>query len=226
MVKKKEKIKLSFDKTKIYTIEEAIELVKKTSKVKFDASIEAHFRLGIDPKKNNQQVRSTVVLPHSAGKKKKIAAFVLPDQEQEAKKAGAEIVGGEELIKKIKDTKKIDFEIAVATPKIMKQLAPIAKILGPRGLMPSPKNETIATDLKKTISELQKGKIAFKNDDTGNIHQIIGKISNDNKNLLENYQSFIEALNKVKPTGAKGDYIKNITICSTMGHGIKVEIQK
>ncbi|MCK4744591.1 50S ribosomal protein L1 [Candidatus Parcubacteria bacterium] len=223
---KKEKIKLEFDKTKAYPIKEAIELVKKTSKAKFDASVEVHFRLGIDPKKNDQQVRSTVVLPHSFGKSKKIAAFVLPDQEKEAKDAGAEIVGGEELIKKIKDTKKIDFEIAVATPKMMKLLAQIAKILGPRGLMPSPKNETIAADLKKTISELQKGKIAFKNDDTGNIHQVIGKISNREKNLAENYQIFLDALNKAKSPAAKGDYIKNITICSTMGPGINVEIQK
>ncbi|MCK5460303.1 50S ribosomal protein L1 [Candidatus Parcubacteria bacterium] len=226
MTKKKEKVKLEFDKTKTYPIEEAIKLMKKTSKVKFDASVEIHFRLGIDPKKNDQQIRSTVVLPHSSGKKKIIAAFVLPDQEKEAKDAGAEIVGGEELIKKIKDTKKIDFEIAVATPKMMKLLAPIAKILGPRGLMPSPKNETIATDLKKTISELRKGKIAFKNDDTGNIHQVIGKISNNEKDLAENYQTFLDALNKAKSPATKGDYIKNITICSSMGPGIKVEIQK
>lgn len=221
---KKEQVKLEIDKTKSYSIEDAIELVKKTSKNKFDASVEIHFRLGIDPKKNDQQVRSTVVLPHSAGKKKKIAAFVSTEQEKEARDAGAEIAGGEDLIKEIKDTKKINFDIAVATPNMMRLLAPIAKILGPRGLMPSPKNETITADLKKTISELQKGKIAFKNDDTGNIHQTIGKISNSGKNLAENYKSFLEALNKAKPPAAKGDYIKNITICSTMGPGIKVEI--
>lgn len=226
MSEKKEDVKLEFDKTKIYPIGEAIGIVKKTSRVKFDASVEVHFRLGVDPKKNDQQIRSTIVLPHSAGKKKKIAAFVLPEQEKEAKDAGAEIVGGEELIKKIKDTKKIDFEIAVAVPGIMRSLASIAKILGPRGLMPSPKSETITTNLKKTISELQKGKVAFKNDNTGNIHQTIGKISNSDKDLTENYQSFLEALNKAKPATAKGEYIKNITICSTMGPGIKVEIQK
>lgn len=226
MQKKREETKLKFDKTKIYPIKEAIEIVKKTSKAKFDASIEVHFRLGIDPKKNDQQIRSTIILPHSAGKKKKIAAFVLTEQEKEAKSAGAEIVGGEDLIKKIKDTKKIDFEIAVAVPQMMKLMAPIAKILGPRGLMPSPKSETITTDLKKTISELQKGKIAFKNDNTGNVHQTIGKISNSEKDLAENYQSFLETLNKARPATAKGEYIKNITICSTMGYGVKVEIQK
>jgi len=221
---KNSKMAKAVDKNKIYTIEEAIDLVKKTSTVKFDSSVEVHIRLGIDPRKGDQLVRGTAVLPHSFGKSKKIAAFVEADKEKEAKDAGADIIGGDELIQKIKQTKKIDFDIAVATPKIMKQLALIAKILGPRGLMPSPKNETITTNLKKTIGELKKGKISFKNDDTANIHQVFGKVSFDNSKLLENYKTFLDAVVKAKPLSAKGIYIKNISICSTMGPGIKVAL--
>ncbi|MEA2088379.1 MAG: 50S ribosomal protein L1 [Patescibacteria group bacterium] len=220
---KKEKIKLEFDKTKIYLIEDAIELVKKISKTKFDASIEIHIRLGIDPKKGDQQVRGTIILPNSVSKQKKIAVFAEDEKQKEAKTAGADIVGSEELIQKIKQTKKIDFDIAIATPNTMKLLSSIAKILGPKGLMPSPKNGTITTDLPKTIKEFKQGKVVFKNDDTGNIHQMIGKISLDNKKILENYEIFLKILNKVKPTTAKGIYIKNIFLCSTMGPSIKIE---
>jgi large subunit ribosomal protein L1 len=222
--KKYSKVAKAVDKDKVYPIEEAIELVKKTSITKFDSSIEVHIKLGVDPKKGDQQVRSTVILPHVVGKSKKVIAFVGPDKEKEAKEAGADKIGGEELIQKIKQTKKFDFDIAVATPDMMKKLAPIAKILGPRGLMPSPKNDTITTDLKRTIGELKKGKISFKNDDTSNIHQLFGKISFDDNKILENYNVLLEAINKAKPAGQKGIYIKNISICSTMGPGVKVLI--
>ncbi len=225
MKKGKKYLKMSklIDKNKMYTIEEALDLIKKNPIAKFDASIEAHICLGIDPQKGDQQVRGTVILPNSVSKQKKIAVFVESEKEKEAKTAGADIVGNEELIQKIKQTKKIDFEIAIATPNMMRLLAPIAKILGPKGLMPSPKNGTITTDLSKTIKEFKQGKIAFKNDDAGNIHQIIGKISLDNKKILENYEVFLKALNKVKPASAKGIYIKNVYLCSTMGPSIKVE---
>lgn len=223
MAEKKEKKELTLDKTKIYQIEEAIELVKKISKTKFDASIEAHIRLGVDSKKGDQQVRGTVILPHSVSKQKKIAVFTEDEKQKEAKIAGADIIGNEELIKKIKQTKKIDFKIAIATPSMMRFLAPIAKILGPKGLMPSPKNGTITTDLSKTIKEFKQGKVAFKNDDTGNIHQVIGKISLDNKKILENYEVFLKELNRVKPATAKGIYINSVCFCSTMGPSIKVE---
>ena len=216
--------KKQVEKDRLYSPEEAIELAKKTSFVKFDASVEVHLRLGIDPKKGDQQVRGTVILPHSFGKTKKIAAFVPPEKEKEAQEAGAEVVGGKELIDKIKQTSKINFDVAIATPEMMKMLAPIAKILGPKGLMPSPKNETITTDIKKTISELKKGKVSFKNDNTGNVHEIIGKVSMETVKILENYQAFLEAITKAKPAAAKGAYIKSITLCSTMGPGIKVEI--
>ncbi len=224
--KKYQEAKKLIEKGKAYPIEEAIELAKKTSFVKFDASIEAHIRLGIDPKKGDQQVRGTVILPHSFGKTKKVAAFVSPEKEKEAQEAGADIVGGKELIDKIKQTGKIDFDVAIATPEMMKLLAPIAKILGPKGLMPSPKNETITTDIKKTVSELKKGKVSFKNDNTGNIHEIVGKVSMDSPKILENYQALLEAIVKATPQAAKGTYLRNITLCSTMGPGIKVEIVK
>ncbi len=220
--KKYTKVAKSIDKNKAYTIEDAIKLIKETSTAKFDSSIEVHIRLGIDPKKGDQLVRGTVVLPHSFGKDKKIIAFVDSNNEKEAKSAGADIIGDEDVIQKIKQTKKINFDVAVATPDMMKKLAPIAKILGPRNLMPSPKNETITTDLKKTIGELKKGKISFKNDDTTNVHQVFAKVSFDDNKILENYKTFLGAINKAKPVSAKGIYVKNISICSTMGPGIKV----
>ncbi|MBU0619990.1 MAG: 50S ribosomal protein L1 [Patescibacteria group bacterium] len=210
------------DKTKTYSIEEAIELTKKTSKTKFDASVEVHFRLGIDPKKGDQQVRGAVSLPHGTGKTIKVAAFVTPENEKEAKKAGADYVGGEELVEEIKKTEKTDFQIAVAEPAMMKNLAKIAKILGTRGLMPSPKNETVTLNPAKTVAELKKGKISFKNDDTGNVHTVIGKVSFSKEQLLENFNVLLTAIKKAKPSSSKGVYIKNISISSSMGSGVRV----
>lgn len=227
MTKKKEqKKRADYDKGKAYPIEEAIEMTKKYAKTKFDASVEVHFRLGIDPKKGDQQIRTAVSLPHGTGKTVKVAAFVTPDKEKDVREAGADYVGSEELINQIKTTEKTDFEVAVAQPELMKNLAPIAKILGTRGLMPSPKNDTVTTDPVKAVRELKKGKISIKNDDTGNIHAAIGKISFDAQKLLENYQALLENIKKVKPTKAKGVYLKNISITSSMGPGIKVQIQK
>lgn len=219
-----EKKEIEFDKQKNYEIEEAIELIKKLSKTKFDASVEVHFRLGIDPKKGDQQIRSTVSLPHGTGKTKKVAAFVTPEKEKEVKKAGADFVGGEDLIAEIKKTEKTDFQVAVAEPAIMKDLAKIAKILGTRGLMPSPKNDTVTANPAKAVEELKKGKISFRNDDTGNIHTVIGKVSFKNKLLLANFETLLNAIKKAKPTSSKGIYIINISISSSMGPGIKIEI--
>jgi len=210
------------NREKQYTIEEAIDLIKKTAKTKFDSSVEVHFRLGIDTKKGDQQIRGAVSLPHGSGKKIKIAAFLTPDKQDEAKKAGADFVGGEELIEEIKKTEKTDFQIAVAEPLMMPKLAKIAKILGTRGLMPSPKNETVTPDPVKAIKELKKGKISFKNDDTGNVHATFGKVSFDSSKLVENYNSIFEAIKKLKSTSSKGTFIKNISVCSTMGKGIKI----
>lgn len=221
---KKAESKVDFDRSKAYQIKEAIELTKKLSKTKFDASVEVHFKLGIDPKKGDQQVRSAVNLPHGTGKTVKVAAFVSPEKEKEVKEAGADYVGGEELIAEIKKTEKTDFQVAVAEPAMMKNLAQIAKILGTRGLMPSPKNDTITPNPAKAVAELKKGKVSFKNDDTSNVHAVIGKISFDEKKLLENYEAFLEAIKKNKPSSSKGLYIKSAFISSSMGPGIKVEI--
>ena len=221
---KKSSTQDEFNKLKAYSINEAIDLVKKFSKTKFDGTVEAHFRLGIDPRKGDQQVRSAVSLPHGTGKTVRVAAFVSPEKEKEVKAAGADIVGGEELINEIKTTSKTDFQVAVAEPAMMRQLAVIAKILGTRGLMPSPKNETVTPNPAKAVSELKKGKISFKNDETGNIHVIIGKVSFDKEKLVENFNTIVDTLKKIKPASSKGMYMKNIVICSSMGPGIKISL--
>lgn len=223
MSKRMVKLSALVDKNKTYTLDEAIVLVKETSGVKFDASIEIHANLGIDPKKGEQQIRATVVLPHGTGKTKTIAAFVSAEKEKEAKDAGADFVYGEEAIKKIKDTGKIDFEIAVTTPDMMPKLAAVAKVLGPKGLMPNPKTETVGPNIKKIIEELKKGKVTFKNDDTSNVHQIVGKASFAENQLKENIVAFLEALKKAKPASSKGTYLKNMVLCSTMGPAIRIQ---
>jgi len=217
-------LKEQIDLDKAYPVEEAIELVKKTSQLKFDAGVEVHIRLGIDTKKADQVVRGSVTLPHGTGKKKKIAVFCEGKDQDIAKKAGAELIGGDELIAEIKKTGKCDFEIALATPAVMKKMGQIAKILGPKGLMPNPRNETVVTDIAKSVKALAEGKVTFRNDDSGNIHQLIGKASFESKQLVENYEVFLEAVRSAKPSGVKGTYIRNVSICSTMGPGIKVNL--
>lgn len=212
------------DSTKVYPVAEALKLVKETAKVKFDASIEVHARLGIDPKKSDQQIRATVALPHGTGKTQSIAAFVGAADEKAAKEAGADFVYGEEDIKKIKDTGKIEFDIAVSTPAMMPKLAPVAKVLGPKGLMPNPKTDTVGPDIKKIITDLKKGKAAFKNDDTANVHVGIGKASFSEQALAENFAAFLDALKKAKPNSTKGTYIKALYLTSSMGPSIRVEV--
>ena len=222
--KRYQQLKTLIDAKKLYTPAEAIELAKKTAKIRFDASIEVHCRLGIDPKKGDQQVRAVVVMPHAAGKVKKIAAFVGDKDAKAAKEAGADIVGGDDLIAEIKKNSKINFDVAIATPEMMKNMAQVAKILGPKGLMPSPKNETITTNVAKTILEIKKGKVSFKNDDTSNVHQTIGKVSLETEKLLENFEAFMTALRRTKPASSKGIFIRGVVICSTMGPAVKVQI--
>lgn len=218
-------LKALVTKTKTYSVDEAIALVKQTSTVKFDASVEVHARLGIDPSKSDQQIRSTVALPHGTGKTKKIAAFVGANNEKAAQEGGADFVYGEEDIKKLKDgLLKIDFDIAVATPDMMPKMAMAAKVLGPKGLMPNPKTDTVGPDIKKIVSELKKGKAAFKNDEGANIHQVIGKVSFSESQLKENLTAFMDALKRVKPSSAKGTYIKSLYLTSAMGPSVKVEI--
>lgn len=214
--------KAKVEKNKAYSLEEAVKLAKETSSVKFDATIEAHANLGIDTKKSEQTVRATTVLPHGTGKTKKVAAFVSAEKEKEAKEAGADFVYGEEEIKKIKDTSKIEFDVAVTTPDMMPKLAMIAKVLGPKGLMPNPKTDTVGPNLKKMIEDQKKGKVTFKNDDGGNVHQAIGKANFTQEQLTENLAAFLEALKKAKPSSAKGTFIKNLVLCSAMGPAIKI----
>ena len=213
------------NKTKTYSVDEAIALVKQTSTVKFAASVEVHAKLGIDPSKSDQQIRTTVSLPHGTGKSKKIAAFVGANNEKAAQEAGADFIYGEEEIKKIKDgLLKIEFDIAVSTPEMMPKMAVAAKVLGPKGLMPNPKTETVGPDIKKMVTELKKGKAAFKNDDGANIHQIIGNVGFTDVQLKENFTAFLDAVKRVKPNSTKGSYIKSLYLTSAMGPSVKVEI--
>lgn len=220
---KEARSKIESDKK--YPIKEAIKLVKETSIVKFDASVEVHANLGIDPKKGDQIVRASVVLPHGTGKTVKVAAFVPESRVKEAKSAGADMAGGEELIAEIKKTSKTDFDIAVTVPEMMPKLAVIAKILGQKGLMPNPKTDTIGTDLNKMIGELKKGRVSYKNDVNSNIHLTIGKVSFDETKLSENFETFMDSLKKTKPQSIKGTFIKSLFLCSSMGPSIKVLIK-
>lgn len=212
------------DKNQAYSIEEAIKLAKETATTKFESSIEIAVRTGIDPSKSEQQIRSTVLLPHGTGKKIKIAVIAPADKQKEAKEAGASLVGGEELIEEIAKTQKTNFDTLITVPEMMKDLAKIAKILGPKGLMPNPKTETVTPNIKKAVEELSRGKVTFRADDTGNIHLCIGKAKFDDQKLIENFNTFIATLKRVKPSSVKADFIKKITISSTMGPGIKVQI--
>lgn len=200
-----------------------MEVIKSTATTKFDSSIELHVRLGIDTKQTDQNVRTSVKLPGGAGKKKIIAAFVSPANETAAKKAGADIVGSDELVAQIKKTEKITFDVAVAEPVVMKSLAPIAKILGTKGKMPSPKTGTVSADIAKAIAEIAGGRVEVKNDESGNVHLSIGKVSFDNARLKSNFETVIAALKSVRPKGAKQDYIKTVYLASTMGPSVKVQ---
>lgn len=211
------------EKNKIYTLDEALAIVKDGKIAKFDESVEVHVKLAIDAKKGDQQVRGTAVLPHGVGKTKKIAV-VTSTKAKEAQDAGADVVGGEELIEKIKAGKIEDFDVLVATPEMMPKLAQVAKILGPRGLMPSPKTETVTDKIKDAVDMLKKGKLSFKNDNSGNVHQVIGKMSFDAAKLKENLEVFMDALNKAKPAATKGKYVTSVTVCSTMGPGVRVQM--
>ena len=213
------------EKNKKYSIDEAIELAKKTATTKFDSSIELHVRLGVNPKQGDQQVRATITLPHTVGKSKRVAAFVDADHEKEAKDAGADLIGGEELINKIKTSGKIDFDEAVSLPQMMPKLAQIAKILGPKGLMPSPKSETVGPDITKMVSELKAGKISYKNDDTANVHLTVAKVSFDNSKIKENLEAALDSIMKSRPSAAKGTYMRKVTIATTMGPSVEVEYE-
>lgn len=211
------------DANKTYSLEEAIELAKKTATTKFVGSIEVHVRTGIDAKKTDQAIRGSVTLPHGTGKTKRIAAFVTEAKEKEAKEAGAALVGGEDLVKQIKETEKTDFDVAIAEPAMMPKLAQIAKILGTRGLMPNPKTGTVSENIANMVKEIAGGRVSFKNDDSANIHQIIGKSDFDTAKLVENAEAFMDAVNSAKTSTVKGQYITSVSLNVTMGPGIKVK---
>ena len=208
---------------KLHALSEALAVSKSTATAKFDEAIELHITLGIDPSKGEQQVRGTIALPHGVGKSKRVIAFVEADKDAEAKAAGADIVGGEELIAEIMQKNTINFDVAVATPSMMPKLAKLAKLLGPRGLMPNPKTDTVSTNVTKMIQEQKAGKQTFKNDKTGNIHQVIGRASFTEVQLTENAQVFVELVRKLKPASAKGIYLRSLTVASTMGPGVAVD---
>ncbi|OGS23285.1 MAG: 50S ribosomal protein L1 [Elusimicrobia bacterium RIFOXYA2_FULL_39_19] len=211
------------DKTKLYTVEEAVDVIKKTAKAKFDETIEIHVKLGIDTKKSEQLIRSTVVLPHGTGKTRKVVVIAKGEKIKEAEAAGADLAGAEDLIEKI-GKGWMDFDILVATPDIMKELSKLGKVLGPKGLMPNPKSGTVTFEVAKAINELKGGRIEYKNDDAGIIHSLVGKASFEKNNLIENIKTFVSTVIKSKPSSVKGIYLQSISISSTMGPGLKLNL--
>jgi large subunit ribosomal protein L1 len=211
------------DHEKLYTPEEAAELLKQTSFVAFDSSVEIHLRLGVDPRHADQMVRGTVVLPHGTGKKVRVAVFAQGEKAQEALRAGADEVGSEDLVKKI-EAGWLEFDVALAAPDTMGMVGRLGKILGRRGLMPNPKSGTITFDLDRAVREVKAGRVEFKVDKSGIIHCSVGKTSFSAEELTANLASLVDAINRAKPAGAKGQYLKTLTVASTMGPGIKMDL--
>ena len=220
--KKRKSIKTKLDLSKKYTLQDASSLVKEISTVKFDASVDLSVRLGVDPKKANEMVRGVVTLPNGTGKNLKVLALVPPDKENEAKEAGADMVGLDEFITKIKGGW-TDVDVIVTVPTVMAKLGPLGKVLGPRGLMPNPKTGTVTMDIKKAVSDIKGGKIDFKVEKAGIIHAAIGKVSFESKKIFENAEEFIKAVIKLKPSSTKGNYIKSIFMSSTMSPSISID---
>ncbi|MCM8795745.1 MAG: 50S ribosomal protein L1 [Candidatus Omnitrophica bacterium] len=212
-----------FDRNKVYDLKEAIAIIKKMMPPKFDSSVDLHFHLNVDPKKSDQMVRGTMVLPYGTGKKIRIAVFCKGEHERLARDAGADYVGGTELVDKVANGF-LDFDCVIATPEMMKELSRLGKILGPRGLMPSPKTGTVTQDIVKAIEETKKGKIEFRMDKQGDIHLSVGKVSFSEDQLYENALRVIEAINENKPQSVKGKFIKSLFISSTMNPGLRLVI--
>ncbi|MDS1030407.1 50S ribosomal protein L1 [Bacillota bacterium LX-D] len=210
-----------FNQDELYDAKEALDIVKKTATAKFDETIEAHVRLGVDPRHADQQVRGTVVLPNGTGKTRTVLVFAKGDKAKEAEEAGADFVGSDEMVAKIEGGW-LGFDVAIATPDMMGAVGKLGRVLGPRGLMPNPKTGTVTFDLNKAIKEVKAGKIEFRVDKTSIVHVPLGKASFDYDKLVENYNAFVEALLKAKPAASKGTYIKSFTISSTMGPGVKI----
>ena len=211
------------DKTKEYEIKEALEIIEKMPKTKFDQTVELHVKLGVDSKHADQQVRGTVVLPNGTGKTQKVLVFAKGPKAEEAQKAGADYVGAEELIPKIQNENWFDYDVVVATPDMMGVVGRLGKVLGPKGLMPNPKSGTVTMDVTKAINEIKSGKVEYRLDKTNIIHLGFGKVSFGADKLLENYETIINAIIKAKPAAAKGQYIKSVAIATTMGPSIYID---
>ena len=211
------------EKNKLYTKEEAVELVKKTSITKFDASVELAMSLNLDTKKADQQLRGTICLPHGTGKTKRILVIAKAGKAEEARQAGADYVGDTDILEKIEKENWFEFDVLIATPDMMPALGKLGKVLGPKGLMPNPKTGTVTMDIKKAVEEVKQGRIEYRTDSYGNVHTIIGKVSFTETQLVENLNAFVSMIMKSKPSVVKGTYVKNISISTTMGPGIKID---
>ena len=209
---------------KPYALEEAVPLVKKIKFAKFDETVELHMRLGVDPKHADQMVRGTVVLPNGLGKSKKVLVIASGAKQAEATEAGADIVGGEEMVTKIQTENWTDFDALIATPDMMRSVGKLGKVLGPRGLMPNPKTGTVTNDIANAVREVKAGKVEFRVDKTGVIHVPVGKVSFEAQKLVENASTLLNAVVRAKPSAAKGKYVKSVTVCSTMGPGVQLDV--
>jgi large subunit ribosomal protein L1 len=209
---------------KPYSLQEAVPLVQKLKFTKFDETVEVHMRLGVDPKHADQMVRGTIVLPHGLGKSKRVLVIASGDKLREAEAAGADFIGGDNMVEKIQKEGWTDFDAVVATPDMMRSVGRLGKILGPRGLMPNPKTGTVTTDVAQAVREVKAGKVEFRVDKTGVIHAPVGKVSFETPKLFENANTLIQAVVRAKPAAAKGKYVKSVTVCSTMGPGVPLDV--
>ena len=212
------------DKSKLYTLDEAVKLVKETSVSKFDSSVEIAVRLNLDTRKSDQQLRGAIVLPSGTGKEKKVLVIAKGDNAKLAREAGADFVGDTDMLEKIEKENWLDFDVMIATPDMMPLLGKLGKVLGPKGLMPNPKTGTVTTDVKKAVNDVKKGRVEYKTDCYGNVHALVGKVSFTEDQLKENIKAFMNIIIKSKPSVAKGVYVKNISLSTTMGPGIKLDV--
>jgi large subunit ribosomal protein L1 len=212
-----------FDRQRLYSPTEAIDLVKTLAPGSFDETVELAVRLGVDPRRADQIVRGTVALPAGTGKDVRVAVFAAGEAAEQARAAGADIVGADDLVKRIQDQGFLDFDVAIATPDLMGQVGRLGRVLGPRGLMPNPKTGTVTTDVARAVTEFKGGRVEYRTDKFGNVHVPIGKVSFDRARLLENFRAVVDELQRVKPAAAKGRYIRSVTVASTMGPGVKVD---
>ncbi len=212
------------DRTKLYTLDEAVKLVKETSISKFDGSVEIAMRLNLDTRKSDQQLRGAIVLPNGTGKEKKVLVVAKGEYAKTAKEAGADFVGDVDILQKIEKENWLDFDVMIATPDMMPLLGKLGKILGPKGLMPNPKTGTVTTDISKAVSDVKKGRVEYRTDSYGNVHGLVGKVSFTEEALKDNIKAFVSVILKSKPSVVKGVYVKNISLSTTMGPGIKLDV--